>query len=386
MTKSFKKILLKIHLWLGLISGIVVFIVAITGCIYVFSYDIKDVIYKDRHEILVPENADRVPISQLIKTAENAFNNNYSFQNIVISDDPNHSVSISFTDIDDHAFGYHNYMKFYKTVYLNPYNGKITFIENTKWEFFNVALAIHMNLFMGYNPVSHYIIAGATWIFVIMLISGLFLWWPKKKQRKQSFWFRWKKSSKWRRKNYDLHRIFGFYVFLFALLLSLTGLMWASKSFNSSVKWVANGGKTIPYAAISKPIKSTNIDQPFDVILNSSLAKYPKFEYLLIRKHPKPSVPYIVRVYKKGEQNYKRTELYFDRKTAELLDTFTFSDKNNGEKLQALNYDLHVGTIGGLPTQILVFLISLLIASLPVTGFIVWYGRRNKKKKVFDNI
>ncbi len=386
MTKSFKKILLNIHLWLGLASGIIVFIVAITGCIYVFSYDIKDLIYKDRNEVLVPKNANRVPISQLIKTAENTFNNNYSFQNIVISDAPNHSVSISFTDVDDNTFGYHNYMSFYKTVYLNPYNGKIIYIENTKWEFFNVALAIHMNLFMGYNPVSHYIIAGATWIFVIMLISGLILWWPKKSQRKQSFWFRWKKTSKWRRKNYDLHRVFGFYVFLIALILALTGLMWASKSFNSSVKWVANGGKTMPYAAISKPIKPTNAEQPFDAILNTTKTKYPQFEYLLIRKHPKPSVPYIVRVYKKGEQNFKRTELYFDRQTAELLNTFKFSDKNNGEKIQALNYDLHVGTIGGLPTQIVVFLVSLLIASLPVTGFIIWYGRKNKKKKVLDNI
>lgn len=386
MSESLKKILLKIHLWLGLVSGVIVFIVAITGCIYVFSHEIKDVIYKDRHHISIPKDASRVPISQLIETAESAFNNSYSFQNIVIPDAPNHTVSISFTDVDDEVFGYHNYMKFYKTVYLNPYNGKITFIENTKWEFFNVALAIHMNLFMGYNPISHYIIAGATWIFVIMLISGLILWWPKKSQRKQSFWFRWKKTSKWRRKNYDLHRIFGFYIFLIALILALTGLMWASKSFNSSVKWVANGGKTIPYAVLSKPIQNTNPQQPFDVILNSVITNYPEFEYLLIRKHPKPSIPYIVRVYKKGEQNYKRTELYFDRKTAELLNTFKFSDKNSGEKIQALNYDLHVGSIGGLPTQIFVFIISFLIASLPVTGFIIWYGRKNKKNKYSVNI
>lgn len=385
MKVNIKKILLKIHLWLGLASGVIVFIVAITGCIYVFSYYIKDVIYKDRHYITIPQKATRAPISQLIKTAESAFDNNYSFQNIVISDDPNTTVSISFTDIDPNTFGYHNYMKFYKTVYLNPYNGKITFIENTKWEFFNAALAIHMNLFMGYNPISHYIIAGATWIFVILLISGLILWWPKKSQRKQSFWFRWKKTSKWRRKNYDLHRVVGFYVFLIALLLALTGLMWASKSFNSSVKWVANGGKTIPYTAISKPIEKSNPKQPFDVILNSVALKYPEYEYLLIRKHPKPNIPYIVRVYKKGEQNYKRTEMYFDRKTAELLDTFKFSDKNNGEKTQALNYDLHVGSIGGLPTKILVFIISLLIASLPITGFIIWYGRKTKKKKTLKN-
>ncbi|KAB1066830.1 PepSY domain-containing protein [Tamlana haliotis] len=381
MKTRFKNTLHKIHLWLGMASGLVVFIVAITGCVYVFSYEIKDVIYKDRHHVSIPENPTRVPISQLIEIAEGAFNNTYSFQNVIIPNDPGHAVSISFTDVDGTVFGYHNFMKFYKTVSLNPYNGKIIFIENTKWEFFNVVLAIHMNLFMGYNDVSHYIVAGATWTFVFMLISGLILWWPKKSQRKQSFSFKWKKSSKWRRKNYDLHRIFGFYMLAIALILALTGLMWASKSFNASVKWVANGGKTIPYAALSKPVQNTNPEQPFDVILNTVITDYPEYEFLLIRKHPKPNIPYIVRVYKKDEQNYKRTELYFDRTTAELLNTFTFSDKNNGEKIQALNYDLHVGAIGGLPTKILAFLASLLIASLPITGFFIWYGRKYKKKK-----
>jgi len=45
------------------------------------------------------------------------------------------------------------------------------------------------------------------------------------------------------------------------------------------------------------------------------------------------------------------------------------------------NYDIHVGSIFGLPTKIIAFIVSLLCASLPVTGFMIWYGR-NKKKKV----
>ncbi|WP_157614073.1 PepSY-associated TM helix domain-containing protein [Pseudotamlana agarivorans] len=381
MKQAIKNTLHKLHLWLGLVSGLVVFVVAITGCIYVFSYDIKEVIYKDRGHVEVPADTSKVSITALVNTASGVFDNKYPFQNIVITDEPDHAISISFLEIDNTAFGYHNYMKFYKTVYLNPYTGKIIYIENTKNEFFNVMLAVHMNLYMGYNDYSHYIIAGATWIFVFMLISGLILWWPKKSQRKQSFWFRWKKTSKWRRKNYDLHRIFGFYMLLIALLLALTGLMWASKSFNSSVKWVANGGKTIPYSKISDPKKTIYQDEPLDVIFQSTLTDFPDFKYILIRRHPKPSIPYIVRAYGHETQNYKRVEMYYDKNTAELLDTFYFKDKNNGEKIQALNYDLHVGSIGGLPTQILMFFASLLIASMPITGILIWYGRHYKKRR-----
>jgi uncharacterized iron-regulated membrane protein len=45
-----------------------------------------------------------------------------------------------------------------------------------------------------------------------------------------------------------------------------------------------------------------------------------------------------------------------------------------------MNYDIHVGSILGFPGKVLAFLASLIGASLPITGFLVWYGRKFKKK------
>jgi len=52
-----------------------------------------------------------------------------------------------------------------------------------------------------------------------------------------------------------------------------------------------------------------------------------------------------------------------------------------GQQIYRANFDIHVGTIGGLPTKILASLASLVGASLPVTGFIIWYNRKWGKKK-----
>ena len=41
---------------------------------------------------------------------------------------------------------------------------------------------------------------------------------------------------------------------------------------------------------------------------------------------------------------------------------------------------LHVGQIGGLTTKIIAFLASLICASLPITGFIIWWGKRKKSR------
>ncbi|WP_291139779.1 PepSY domain-containing protein, partial [Flavobacterium sp. UBA7663] len=43
------------------------------------------------------------------------------------------------------------------------------------------------------------------------------------------------------------------------------------------------------------------------------------------------------------------------------------------------NYDIHIGAIFGIWSKILALIISLVCASLPVTGFFIWWGKRNKK-------
>lgn len=69
----------------------------------------------------------------------------------------------------------------------------------------------------------------------------------------------------------------------------------------------------------------------------------------------------------------------FDRYTAKPLKIETYHEKNNGEKFRFINYDLHVGSILGFAGKLLAFFASLICASLPVTGFLIWWGRNNKK-------
>jgi uncharacterized iron-regulated membrane protein len=79
--------------------------------------------------------------------------------------------------------------------------------------------------------------------------------------------------------------------------------------------------------------------------------------------------------------NYKSTQLQYDQHTEALLAFKSFEQMNNGERINAMNYDLHVGSIAGLPGKILAFCASLIAASLPVTGFLIWLGRKKKAQK-----
>lgn len=378
MKAIFKKVILKIHLWLGMLSGIVLFVVAITGCIYVFSEEIKSFVYKDRREITVPENSQRLPISTLLKNAEAAIHHEHPCQSILISSENNHTSAFTFRVMNEEKFGYHNYMEFHKTVFVHPYTGEIVKVENTKWEFFTVVFWLHTTILMGHNDISHHIIVWTMWIFVVSFLSGLVLWWPGKNQFKQSVSFQWKKTTRWRRKNYDLHKILGFYTLPIALILILTGLMWASEDFNKAVKWMANGGKTITEAEFPKLPEYPAAHSPLDSVLSQTKALMPNYKWIFIRIPPIPERPYTVRAHHDDKINYTRIAYYFDQQSAQLISTETFAEKNTGDKIQALNYDIHVGSIGGYPTKILALISCLIIAFLPITGFMLWWGRKNK--------
>lgn len=105
-----------------------------------------------------------------------------------------------------------------------------------------------------------------------------------KSAAKQRFWFRWKSTTKWRCKNYDLHNILGYYLMIFARLISLTGLVWAFDWFYNSVSWIANGGKTIESVqeiSTSDPVNRIT-DRPDDLVYEQAQEHFPSaVRYLL---------------------------------------------------------------------------------------------------------
>ena len=58
----------------------------------------------------------------------------------------------------------------------------------------------------------------------------------------------------------------------------------------------------------------------------------------------------------------------------------SFDELSRAEKLLYMNYDIHIGAILGIWGKILAFVGSLFCAALPITGFLIWYGRKTKQK------
>ncbi len=377
-----KAFFLWIHKWLGLISGIVVFILGITGCIYVFHDDLKVLVYPGKYYLSPVKDQKPLPLSQLISIAGNELPSGEKISRVDLYPAPGRTWIFRAAKTDENAFGHWNYQVYNKRVFVNPYSGKVQAVEDSRTEFFQVVLQMHMNLLLG-KKAGHVVVGYSTVIFLVLLITGLVLWWPKKwskRTMKQSFKLDF--GLKWKRLNYDLHNILGFYSLLFALLIGITGLVFSFPEFKTFYTDTLNRIGSRESAKIKTteqfetvPFRTT---QTLDNALFYALENYPEADMMSIRLRDSDEEFHDIQIrLEKGRSGAHRW-YYFNQKDGQISKVKSSEGLRPGDKLAALNYDIHVGSIGGWPTKILAFMVSLISASLPVTGFLVWWYKHKK--------
>jgi uncharacterized iron-regulated membrane protein len=424
----FKRIMAWLHLWLGLASGIIVVIVSLTGCIYVFENEIRDFI-EDWRFVEPQEQAYLLP-SQLVTIADKAMKGK-------------HATSVTFGGKEDAAIvGYFTEKKegkgregkgerkreegkerkqnevaksdsakekdqqkgrgkdkekgkeekskrrrggIFTSVYMNPYTGEVLNVKSVSRsespDFFRFILNGHRALWLPYD-IGRPIVGVAVLIFVFLLISGIVLWWPTKwikSIRDKSFKIKF--SATFKRLNYDLHNVLGFYSMIFLLFISVTGLVWSFGWWSKSLYWVTSGGKPL-----TENRESPKSDTTVDKVLLDLKKQNPQAAGIMVSIPAKPADAIGAFVYKQKHTFYNMDRYSFDQQTLKEISIKTpFSGKyieaNIPDKIRRMNYDIHVGSVLGLTGKFLAFFASLISASLPITGFIIWWGKQKFGKK-----
>jgi len=358
------------HRWLGFITGLVVLIVSITGCIFCFQDEIQDAVHSYRK--VEVQNKHFIAPSILKQTALKGHPGATAAYIYYYGKDRPAAVLVSHPKdgITD--------------VFMNPYTGVITHTESPQSNFFIIVEYIHLYLLLP-PKIGRLVVGISVIIFVAIMITGIILWWPKRKSdRKRSFSIKWK--GRWRRVNYDLHNVLGFYATSIAIILAITGLSIAFDWMHKGLYATANFGKT--YAAEKLVVKSDSllktlpINQPVvDRAFITAQRKSPQAQMFLIYADDAVAGTVKITAYAKALHYYQSDVYTFDKYSGKLLKMLPHTKKSPGMKLNNMNYDIHVGQILGLTGKIIAFLASLVCASLPVTGFIIWWGKRKKSKK-----
>ncbi|SHM52307.1 Uncharacterized iron-regulated membrane protein [Cyclobacterium lianum] len=360
---SIRKLLAKIHLFLGLGTGLLFTVIALSGAVYTWEPELSRIAYQQEVKAM---DLPFVSISEIRSTLQKHFPEG-DFRTALYRD-PESSIEVLLYVPGTY---YH--------AQINPYTAELIHLQDMNKGWLNYTKKLHRNLLLG--NVGREIVHWVTLLALPLLISGLVIWWPGRGwPRKSSFRIKW--SGPPRKTNRDLHTNLGFYATWVLIFALITGIYWGFGAVRETIKQLS-GEKNMSWEVPHSIPPETGQFAVNDVVLNRLIADYhSNFSESEVRigiPHAKDDpVQISVIAPKKGINAIDH--YYHDQYSGEgIAGDFQYGlarNRSSFERINGMVYDIHFGTILGLPGRILVFLASMIAASLPITGFFIWTGRK----------
>lgn len=376
----------EIHLYAGLISGIIVIAVCLSGTIYVYNTEIRELANPELHQ--VEESGSRLSAEELKIKLESELNSKVVALNW--NDETNQSVQFTLKNEGEKGRG--------TTYFINPYSGEIlgdASVKTSAAEFMGYMFSLHRWLMLdrvetpilesiSNRDLGRFINGIATLLFTLGVLTGLVIWFPKKvKNWKQGLKVKW--NANWKRVNHDLHNTLAFYSLIFLLLMGATGPFW-------SFQWYREGWQKTwdTYSAPSQRGESNEEVKPeivasgefhtLDEIISVTNEQLSYEGTLRISLPENGNDPISVSKYRTGFfAKAGSDQLKVNSGSLEGIEANLFSDLPVRQQIGRSVKSLHTGEIFGQFTKFIWFVTCLIATSLPITGTLIWLNKKKKK-------
>lgn len=368
-----KKIIKKIHLWLALPFGLIIAITCFSGAMLVFEDEITELTSSHLYKVESNNTQQPLPIDHLMQLVENSLSENVDITGVTIPAESDRSYQVNLSKPRR------------ASLFVNPYTGEVLG-NKERTPFFRTMFFLHRwlmdspssddSIFWG-----RIIVGISTIMFIVVLITGMISGWSRMRKKVKNR-FKIHLSKGWRRFNYDLHVLGGFYAVVFLLAMALTGLTWSFPWYRTAFNSVF-GVKIQPKVALqSKP----STPQSKENTVHSSYAAWPIVYATIAAENPTYKQVRInsqsasVSFEKWGNTSAADTYEY-DSLNGDILSVERYKEKGKASKIRGWTYSVHTGSWGGWITKILSFMAALLGASLPLSGYYLWWKRISSKKR-----
>ncbi|MDM5312579.1 PepSY-associated TM helix domain-containing protein [Peribacillus frigoritolerans] len=373
------------HFYAGIIFAPLLIILAVTGSIYLFKPQIEQFLYQD-YQVVTPLG-DRLPASQQIENVKELY------PDAVVTkyhpgENASRSSEVSITSNKESL-----------TIFMDPYTGKSIGELNDEDRIMDKIEEIHGELMAG--TLGDRIVELAACWAVVLIVSGIYLWYPKKKQSLSGVLFpRLNKGKHIFRR--DIHAVPAFWITTGMLFLIMTGLPWSGFWGNNFQLLATNSGSGYPPSiwtgsAPTSSIKTKDIaDVPWAAeYLDVPLSDIQGFIPLSIDDvvtiatregmHPSYSINipqetdgvYTLSAFPPKAQD--EATIHIDQYSGAVLADYRYDHYGLIGKIVAWGITLHKGTQFGLINQIISLLICLGIMLVVCSGFYLWWKRKPKK-------
>jgi uncharacterized iron-regulated membrane protein len=351
------------HFYAGLFVVPFGILLAITGSIYLFKPYVEPLLCRNLYE--VPVGPGTTTPEQQVEAASAVFPD-ASVTHYLPPPAPGRSAEVDLLTPGQEQI----------KVYVNPYTGEVPgFLEGDK-TFMQRIRKLHGELLLGRFGTT-IVELVACWA-IVLLISGLYLWWPRNQKGSLAgiLLIRVKSGGRtfWR----DLHAVGGVYTSFLVLFLLATGLPWTDtwgEIFKSVQKSTA---QATPPGRFFNPYKSkepANGQPPLTISQVQQLAVALNFPAEIAIELPKgPAGTYAIH-YDPTDPARQRM-VHLDQYDGMIVKETTWEEYPATAKAIALGVRLHQGEYFGIANLLLSLLAALGMALQTISGFTMWWKRR----------
>jgi len=287
-----------------------------------------------------------------------------------------------------------------REAFVSP-QGKLVGVLDPNWRIMQLIQDMHGTLLIG-RQGSWLVELAASWA-IVMILTGLYLWWPQGGGLAGVLWPRLGKGSRvlWR----DLHAVTGFWVSALALVLLVTGLPWADvwgsafKAVRAEMGWVKGrqdwtiggrpadsgehaehdhagmvGGMSMPMGTHVMPGGMVMSTAPVSLGEIVARAKSEHLPFPVMVKPPGKSPGWSVR--SETQNRPERVSITYDEMTGQEVSRETFADQHVIDRVVNYGVAWHEGALLGWVNQLIGLVTALMLVTLSLSGFVLWWRRR----------
>jgi len=388
-----RPVLVLFHRWFGLFTAIFLFVSGLTGAVISWDHELDE--WLNPQLFHAPAGGEALPALALADRLE-AADPRLRVRFMPLATEPGHTLGIMVeprldpTRNQPYEFGFNQ-------VALDPATGRI--LGQREWgkvslERENLLPFLYKLHYSMHIPDISLIPVGTLFMGIVAIVwvvdSLLALWisFPGRATWKQSFAFRWRAGGY--RLNFDLHRSGGVWLFLLVLTLAVTSVSMNLKEqvMRPLVGLVAELSPS-PFATRA-PVAVDQQKEPKmsrAEILAIARAEAerrgltaPAGGIFLVSEFGIYGIGFFEPGNSHGDGGLGNPWLYFDAESGKPLGGEIPGQGTAGDIFLQAMFPLHSGRIAGVPGRILVSLMGLVIATLSVTGIVIWSRKRKARQ------
>jgi uncharacterized iron-regulated membrane protein len=363
---TFRARWLVLHRYLALSAGLLMAIIGLTGSVSLYR-DTLDALFNPALTI-EHSQANYQSLDKILDAVKKAHPDRHGAWTLEMPDASHDTVTAWFEK------PYETTGQIYAPlmVSINPYTAEV--VASRLWGQTAMTWLLDLHKQLAWDALGWQIVGGVGLLMVLSVLSGLYLWWPARKQLFAIFSVQHKSLIKFA---LDAHRLIGLLSALGLLSLALTGLNLSFPQILESV----TGSTGMSHGGNGPLILSTAVPNNRPVKLSEAAfiakAPFPKAELRRITTPSGVDGTFQVNLRQNSEINQKHpfTMVWIDRWSGHIKEVRDPAKFSTGEKLMAWMWPLHTGEALGASGRFIWFLAGISLFLLYVSGLMRWLHR-----------